>query len=83
MRDYVVFCMEQYKNVKNISGKHTIELFRKYEVMEYIMECFEALHTIGNKLRVASSTLAIPHQIMTASCMCIKLEELIYVFNQF
>lgn len=44
---FMIFCIEQYKSAKNLSGKQVMELFLKYKIMEYIMSCFEALHTTG------------------------------------
>ena len=35
------------KNAKNLNGKQVMNLFRKYRVSEYIVSCFEALHTTG------------------------------------
>lgn len=44
---FLVFCIEQYKSAKNLTGRQVMELFRKYKVPEYIISCFEALHTTG------------------------------------
>lgn len=57
--NFLIFCIEQYKNAKNISGKQTMELFKKHKVMEYIMECFDALHTTGNNYIVEDIDLYI------------------------
>lgn len=45
--NFLIFCIEQYKSAKNLSGKQVMELFQKYRVSEYIVSCFEALHTTG------------------------------------
>lgn len=45
--NFLIFCIEQYKSAKNINGKQVMELFRKYKISEYIVSCFEALHTTG------------------------------------
>ena len=45
--NFLIFCMEQYKSVKNLNGKQVSDLFRKYKVSDYIISCFEALHTTG------------------------------------
>ena len=45
--NFLIFCIEQYKNAKNLNGKQVMNLFRKYRVSEYIVSCFEALHTTG------------------------------------
>ena len=45
--NFLIFCIEQYKSVKNLTGRQVMDLFRKYRVSEYIVSCFEALHTTG------------------------------------
>lgn len=45
--NFLVYCTEQYKNAKGLSGKQVAELFNQYKVWEYIYSCFEALHTTG------------------------------------
>ena len=44
---FLVYCVEQYKNAKSLSGKQISSLFTKYNVWDYIYSCFEALHTTG------------------------------------
>lgn len=45
--NFLIFCIEEYKSAKNLTGKQVIRLFQKYRVSEYILSCFEALHTTG------------------------------------
>lgn len=45
--DFLIFCTEQYKSAKNLTGKQVSELFTRYGVWDYIYSCFEALHTTG------------------------------------
>ena len=45
--NFLVYCVEQYKNAKSLSGKQISALFTKYNVWDYIYLCFEALHTTG------------------------------------
>ena len=45
--NFLVYCVEQYKNAKSLSGKQISALFTKYNVWDYIYSCFEALHTTG------------------------------------
>ncbi len=45
--DFMVYCTEQYKAKKKLSGKQVSELFSRYQVWDYIYSCFEALHTTG------------------------------------
>ena len=44
---FFIFCLEEYKSAKGLTGKQVIGLFQRYRVSEYIMSCFEALHTTG------------------------------------
>ena len=44
---FLIYCTEQYKWAKNLTGKQVSELFSRYRVWEYIYSCFEALHTTG------------------------------------
>ena len=44
---FLIFCIEQYKSAKNLNGRQVMDLFRKYRISEYIVSCFEALHTTG------------------------------------
>lgn len=45
--DFLIFCTEQYKSAKNLTGKQVSELFTRYGVWDYIYSCFEALNTTG------------------------------------
>lgn len=44
---FLVYCIEEYKTQKRMTGRATIELFMKYDVQHYVYDCFEALHTTG------------------------------------
>ena len=46
---FIVFCIEEYKNQKNLSGEEVILLFDKYKVFNYIRTFSGALHTPGPK----------------------------------
>lgn len=45
--NFMIFCTEQYKAAKQLTGKQVSELFTRYDVWDYIYSCFEALHTTG------------------------------------
>ena len=45
--NFMIFCAEQYKMSKHLTGKQLAELFTRYRVWEYIYSCYEALHTTG------------------------------------
>ena len=46
---FMVLCIEEYKNQKQMSGKDVMNLFMKYSVCDYIKEFYEVLHTTGTK----------------------------------
>lgn len=45
--DFMIYCTEQYKSAKKLTGKQASELVGRYRVWDYIYSCFEALHTTG------------------------------------
>ena len=45
--NFLIYCMEQYKVAKSMNGKQVADEFSNYGVFEYIISCFEALHTTG------------------------------------
>ena len=42
---FLVYCLETYKAAKNMTGMQVIEMFKLYGVIDYILSCYEALHT--------------------------------------
>lgn len=42
---FISFCLELYKNEKDISGAEAMSIFSQYGVLEYLTEHFEILHT--------------------------------------
>lgn len=44
---FMVYCAEQYKLAKRLTGRQLAELFECYGVWEYVYSCYEALHTTG------------------------------------
>lgn len=46
---FLIFCAEQYKHEKALTGKELTKLFDKYGIWEYIYSCYEALHTTGTR----------------------------------
>lgn len=49
---FIIFCIEEYKNQKQMTGKEVMALFNKYAVCDYIKSFYEVLHTTGNKFIV-------------------------------
>lgn len=46
---FMVLCIEEYKNQKGLTGKEVMALFNKYSVCEYIRDFYEVLHTTGTR----------------------------------
>jgi hypothetical protein len=44
---FMIFCAEQYRRAKQLSGRQLSDLFDKYRVWNYLYDCYEALHTTG------------------------------------
>jgi len=45
--EFVAYCLEEYKAAKGMTGKETITLFKQYNIIDYIVSCYEVLHTMG------------------------------------
>ena len=46
--NFTVYCAEQYKTAKNLTGRQVAELFTRFRVWDYVYSCFESLHTTGD-----------------------------------
>lgn len=57
--DFMIYCTEQYKSAKKLTGKQVSALFSRYRVWDYIYSCFEALHTTGTNYIVEDIDLYI------------------------
>ena len=44
-KEFLIYCVETYKNAKHLSGKQMVELFTR--LWNYVYSCFEALRTTG------------------------------------
>jgi hypothetical protein len=44
---FLVYCVEIYKTAYKINGKQVMKLFNQYGVNNYILDCYDALHTTG------------------------------------
>ena len=45
---FTVFCLENYKIHRNLSGQEASSLFERYGVFDYIREFYDVLHTTGH-----------------------------------
>ena len=46
---YLIFCMETYKQHRNLTGAQVYVVFKKYHFDEYIIDLYELLHIQGTK----------------------------------
>ena len=46
---FTIFCMENYKTYRSLTGKQVLELFEKYGVFDYIREFYDVLHSTGHQ----------------------------------
>lgn len=44
---FTVFCLENYKAYRNLSGRQVVDVFEDYGVFDYISEFYDVLHTTG------------------------------------
>jgi hypothetical protein len=50
---FLVYCVEIYKTAHKINGKQVMKLFNQYRINEYIINCYDALHTTGTEYIIA------------------------------
>jgi len=56
---FLVYCVEIYKTANKLSGRQVIEIFNRYGILEYIVNCCAALHTTGPEYIVEDITTLI------------------------
>jgi len=44
---FLIYCVEIYKTAYKLNGKQVMKLFNQYGILEYILNCYGALHTTG------------------------------------
>ena len=49
INDFIIFCMEIYKNKEKITGSEVYSLFEKYKVFDYLSDGYDMLHTQGSE----------------------------------
>lgn len=58
---FLIYCVEEYKKAKSLTGKNAFALFRKHNVIDYIVACYGALHTTGGRYIVEDIDEFIAH----------------------
>ena len=44
---FLVYCIEIYKTAYKLNGRQVMQLFNQYGILDYIVDCYGALHTTG------------------------------------
>ena len=47
MLAFKTFCLENYKSVHNLKGKTALDIFNKFKVFDYLVSCYDTLHSTG------------------------------------
>lgn len=50
---FKLFCIEMYKLKYNLTGKEAIELFNKHDVLNFIEDIYDVLHTLSDEIIVS------------------------------
>lgn len=65
IQQFIVFCLESYKEDRRMSGAEALKEFEQYDVVSYLTEGFEVLHTQGREYIVADIKDYIHHKQQT------------------
>jgi hypothetical protein len=49
---FLAYCIEIYREAKNLTGKQVYLLFEKFGVLDYLLDCYGALHTTGSQYTI-------------------------------
>ncbi|MGL4943304.1 MAG: DUF3791 domain-containing protein [Thermoguttaceae bacterium] len=56
---FAIYCIEEYKKAKSLTGRGLMALFHEYSVLDYLVACYGALHTTGGRYIVEDIDLFI------------------------
>ena len=48
INEFIIFCIEEYKEEHNIKGREAYEIFEKYAIFDYLENVYDGLHTQGS-----------------------------------
>jgi len=57
--DFLIFVIEEYKFLENISSDEIMNVFSEYQIFDYIIKHYEALHVMGGRAIVDDIRLLI------------------------
>jgi len=44
---FLIYCIEIYKTAHKLNGRQVMQLFNQNGINEYLLNCYDALHTTG------------------------------------
>jgi len=47
--DFIIFCIEIFKESSKLTGEEVYNIFEKYEVLKYLQDGYDILHTQGDR----------------------------------
>jgi hypothetical protein len=49
VNDFLIYVIEEYKFLENKPAKEIMDLFTKYNIFNYVIKHYNALHTMGGR----------------------------------
>lgn len=49
INEFVIFCIEIFKEKNKFTGKETYDIFEKYGILNYLHDGYDVLHTQGDE----------------------------------
>lgn len=46
---FAIFCLENYKVHRSLTGSQAVQLFMRHGVFDYLKEFYDVLHSTGHK----------------------------------
>jgi hypothetical protein len=66
--EFIAYCIEEYKDAESMTGKDVIDLFKRYNIIDYIKCCYDALHVMGG-LAIAADINSLIDGIRGTRCV--------------
>ena len=63
---FVVYCLEEYRNAKKLTGRQVIAVFNKYRIYDFIENSYEVLHTYSGDEIAWNISEYIKHKVSTS-----------------
>ena len=78
---FMIFCAEQYKYAKKLTGRQLDGLFSKYRMWDYLYACYEELHTTGTTISFMTLISILMHESLRwLKLICVYIPTEIFRF---